>query len=93
MPSIKLAHIREQGQNMLLFPLSSDFHHKTDGEQRQALLELERRAHGAGLAGRAVVFWEYGRRTRFLGPAPWRAFLQGLSIRQVQASLNREISW
>jgi hypothetical protein len=56
MPSIKVAHLREQGQNMLLFPLDSSFHHKPDHEQSALVCELEARAHAAGLAGSAAVF-------------------------------------
>lgn len=61
MPSFKLAHIREQGQNMLLFPLDSNFGFKTSSEQNSIVEELEDRAHAAGwlvgppCSGRAVA--------------------------------------
>lgn len=60
MPRYKVAHIREQGQNMLIFPLDSSVHHKTSNEKNEILFELEARAHAAGLAGSAVIIWEYG---------------------------------
>jgi hypothetical protein len=93
MPSLDVAHIREQGQNMLLFPLDSSFGHKSTTDQQQTLSMLTRRANAAGLAGAAVAFWQSGGRTHFMGPRPWRAFLEGLSMWQVQASVNRSISW
>ena len=93
MPTFKLAHIREQGQNMLLFPLSNSFSQKSSNEQHSILAELEDRAHGAGLAGRAAIFWESGGRTHSLGPKPWANFLRGLSLHAVLRSVNKSISW
>ena len=40
MPKFKVAHLREQGQNMLLFPLDSSFHHKSPDEQSVIVGEL-----------------------------------------------------
>lgn len=93
MPTFKLAHIREQGQNMLLFPLDRSFGYKSAAEKREILEELEDRAHGAGLAGRAAAIWESGGRTYTFGPKLWAGFLRSISIRQVMASVNSSLSW
>lgn len=93
MPSFDVAYVREQGQNMLLFPLNRSFAHKSSAEQHSILQELEERAHGAGLAGRAVAVWESGGRTYTIGPKLWAGFLRSLSMRAVLASVNRKISW
>jgi hypothetical protein len=93
MPSIKVAHLREQGQEMLLFPLSSSFGFKPSLDQNSILADLERLAHRAGLAGKAAAFWEAGGRTYFLGPRPWFSFLQRISLAMVWANVNREISY
>ena len=93
MPTVKVAHIREQGQNMLLFPLDSSFGRKTSAEQQSILMELENRAHAAGLAGRAAVFWESAGRTNSLGPKLWSSFLRSMSMRRVLASVNKSVSW
>lgn len=93
MPNFKLAHVHEQGQNMLLFPLDGGFAHKTSAQQNAILRELEDRAHAAGLAGRAAVFWTIGNRTYSLGPPTWRNFLSSFSIQRVLASVNKSISW
>jgi hypothetical protein len=90
---MELAHIREQGQNMLLFPLDRSFAQKTSAEKHQILEELQERAHGAGLAGRAAVFWESAGRTHSLGPKAWGAFLSSISLRHVLANINKTISW
>ncbi len=93
MPRLKAAHIREQGQNMIIFPLDSSFGSKIGSDQSKALAELEIRAHAAGLAGEAVAVWESGNRMYFLGPRPWHAFLQSIDMRWVLANVNKEISW
>jgi hypothetical protein len=93
MPTFKLAHVREQGQNMLLFPLGGNVAHKTTQEQHGILAELEDRAHAAGLAGRAAIFWESGGRTRSLGPKAWANFLRSMSMNAVLRSVNKSISW
>jgi hypothetical protein len=93
MPALKAAHIREQGHNMIIFPLDQSFGRKSDRDRSTALAELERRAHEAGLAGRAVAFWEGTNRTHFMGPRPWHPFLKGLSMNDVLASVNKQIRW
>ncbi len=93
MPRFKAAHVREQGQDMIIFPLDGAFDHKPDSAKAQLLRELEVRANRAGLAGGAVAVWEIGGRTRFMGPRPWHGFLRGLSLRIVLANVNQEISW
>lgn len=93
MPSIKLAHIRQSGQDMILVPLDRNFGFKSRFDQDAILADLEMRAHGAGLAGRAAVFWENGGQTHFLGPKPWHNFLSSVSLNTVWASVNKQISW
>jgi hypothetical protein len=94
MPQFKVAHVREQGQNMIIFPLNGAFGHQSPSDQQDELAALEYQANMAGLAGSAVAVWQDGSgSTRFLGPAPWRSFLQGLSYRTVLANVNKAISW
>jgi hypothetical protein len=93
MPSLKAAHIREQGQNMIIFPLDSAFGSKSSDDQAETLAELENRANAAGLAGHAVAVWESGSRMHFMGPRPWYGFLKGLTMHWVWANVNKEISW
>jgi hypothetical protein len=93
MPSFKVAHIHEQGQDMLLFPLDAAFGLKGPVIQDKALAELQARAHGAGLSGHAVAVWEEGNRTRSVGPKAWEAFLASLSMQFVLKRVNKTISW
>jgi hypothetical protein len=93
MPTLKAAHIRENGQDMIIFPLDNSFGRKTDREQSLAIQDLERRAHLAGLAGHAVAFWDDSSGTRFRGPSRWHPYLRGLSMSDVLANVNKQISW
>ncbi|MEI9982369.1 MAG: hypothetical protein WDN69_03650 [Aliidongia sp.] len=93
MPTFKVAHIREQGQDMIIFPLDSAFGSQSSSEQSRTLAALEFRANAAGLAGQAVAVWESGNRMYFLGPQPWHPFLRSISMAAVWASVNQEISW
>lgn len=94
MPSLKVAHIHEQGQNMIIFPLDHRFAALSQGEKDSELQILEIRANNAGLAGHAVAVWDAGSgRMGFIGPRQWHDFLQSIGLRWVLANLNKEISW
>lgn len=93
MPQFDVAHIREQGQNMIIIPLDDSFGYKTSGDKNQIINNLERHAHAAGLAGSVVVMWQSGGRTSFIAPRPWHQFFQSLSFGDVLASINKQISW
>ena len=93
MPSFKVTHVREQGQDMIIFPLESTFGSRSENEQSEALEELQSRAHAAGLAGQAVAVWESSGRMHFIGPRPWHGFLQSISMRWVALNVNKQISW
>jgi hypothetical protein len=75
MPKYKVAHIREQGQDMIIFPLATSFAQKTESDQNEELGVLEFRANGAGLRGVAVAVWDAGSgRMGFRGPTQWHPF-------------------
>jgi hypothetical protein len=94
MPSYKVAHLNEQGQDMIIIPLESAFGRQSQAEQQAELDALQYRANAAGLRGSAVVVWDAGgSRMGFLGPHQWHPFLKGLNLRLVFSSLNKEISW
>jgi len=89
MPTFKVAHIREQGQDMIIFPLNSAFGRQPETEQQDELAALKYQAHAAGLAGQAVAVWDAGGgRMGFMGPPQWQGFLRSLNLRAVMASVN-----
>jgi hypothetical protein len=77
MPHLKLAHIHEQGNDMLIFPLDSNFANKTSADKNATLEELQARANAAGLPGHAAAVWdEGGGRMGFFAPPRWHGFFE-----------------
>ncbi|WP_316186417.1 hypothetical protein [Bradyrhizobium sp. SZCCHNS30592] len=94
MPKYQVAHIREQGQDMIIFPLEARFGYLSDADKNHELGILESRANAAGLRGAAVAVWDAGGgRMGFMGPQPWHSFLRSISLQFVAANLNKEVFW
>jgi hypothetical protein len=93
MPRLKIAHLREQGQDMIIVPLDTTFGSRSRQDQRNAMAEIQARAHAAGLAGTVVPVWDGGGRMMFIAPPQWQSFFRGLNLRAVEMSVNRELSW
>ena len=67
MPTFRVAHLREQGQNIIIVPLDPDFGRKPRNEQHDVMAELQARANSAGLAGTVVPVWDNERWSHFFG--------------------------
>jgi hypothetical protein len=94
MPSYKVAHVHEQGVDLIITPLESSFGHLTNAEQNRQCRELQAHANGAGLAETVVPVWEAGPgRMGFLAPSGFRPFFQSIDMGFVGMNINREISW
>ncbi|MEA5549527.1 hypothetical protein VB713_00780 [Anabaena cylindrica UHCC 0172] len=75
MTQFKVAHLREQGQDMIIVPLEQSYRYKTSAEQNEILKSLQVCARSAGLAGTVVTVWDAGDgRMGFLAPSQWRSF-------------------
>ncbi len=94
MPKFQIAHIHEQGQDIIIVPLNDDFHYKTPEQKDAAVSELQMRSRAANLRGTVCVVWEDpSGRMMFIAPKPWHPFFQGLSMAAVGMILNKELSW
>jgi hypothetical protein len=93
MPRFKVAHLHEQGQDMIIVPLDSSFEHKSSSDQSDIVDELQAHSNGAGLKGTIVPVWEYSGQMKFIAPPPWHPFFKSLSLQRVFANINKEISW
>jgi hypothetical protein len=93
MSHFRIAHLREQGQDMIIVPLESSFGRKSSDDQNAVVAELQAHARGAGLAGTIVPVWESGGRMSFIAPQAWHPFFRSLSIRGVMQNINKELSW
>ena len=54
MPSVKVAHLRRQGVDLIIAPLDHDFGYRTPEDQREVVGEIQVRARSAGLVGTVV---------------------------------------
>ncbi|MFY9327136.1 MAG: hypothetical protein WAO76_03830 [Georgfuchsia sp.] len=94
MPRYKVAHIREQGVDLIIIPLEGSFDHKIASEQQEIVGELQIRAQSAGLAGKVIPVWETDSgRMGFIAPQNWHPFFRSLSLNSVVGNLNKEIYW
>jgi hypothetical protein len=94
MAHFKLAHIREQGVDLIIVPLDRSFGWKSTTEQNQIASQLQLRAASAGLAGTVVPVWDHGGgRMGFLAPNGYAPFFRSISLSFVARNINRELSW
>lgn len=94
MPTLQIAHIKEQGVDLIIAPLDPDFGHKRQTEQQAAISEIQFRSNQAGLAGTVVPVWDSGGgRMAFIAPRNWHPFFRGLSLQAVWGSVNRKLTW
>ncbi|PKO18702.1 hypothetical protein CVU37_04770 [candidate division BRC1 bacterium HGW-BRC1-1] len=92
MPTFKIAHIREQGQDIILALVSDQIHYKGDTEKAALAASLQACAEAAGLAGIVVLVWIHVNQIYFRGPSPWHAFLKGLTVPFFMSNINKELT-
>jgi hypothetical protein len=94
MPTLKVAHVRQQGVDLVIAPLASDFGYKTHHDQQAIVSEIQLYSRQAGLAGTVVPVWDTGGgRMGFIAPNNWHPFFRNLNLSDVWGNVNREISW
>jgi hypothetical protein len=94
MPRFEVAHLREQGVDLIVVPLTSAFGFKSQREQNDVQDELQLRANRAGLRGTVVLVWDGGGgRMSFLAPPGYHPFFRSIGLREIAMSVNRELYW
>lgn len=93
MPRFKVAHLREQGVDLVIIPLESSFGNKSSDEQHQIVQEFQAHSRAAGLAGAVVPVWPHGKSMAFIAPPNWHPFFKSLSMSSVLANVNKELYW
>lgn len=92
MATFKIAHLREQGVDLIIVPLKSDFGHKSDEEQSEIINWLQLCARHAGLAGKVVPVWQDGNGHRFIAPNNWHPFFKAFSWDRIMMNINKELT-
>lgn len=93
MPRFKVAHIKEQGVDLIIVPLDSSFNLKSQEQQTEIVNDLQAHATAAGLAGIIVPVWTVGSTIYFIAPPNWHPFFRSISWNFVLQNINREIYW
>lgn len=92
MQQFEIAHIREQGVDLIIIPLDPEFGEKDAGDQQAILITLQEAAKFAGLAGTVVPVWRVGNSHNFIAPKNWHPFFASLPYARVVASLNKVLT-
>lgn len=92
MANFKVAHIREQGVDLIIVPLESSFGRKSDADQNEIIESLQMCANSAGLAGTVIPVWREGSGHRFIAPNNWHAFFRSCGWNDIIRNLNKELT-
>jgi hypothetical protein len=93
MSTFKVAHIKEQGENLIIILLNPSFGNKLESEQQHIRDTLQMCATDAGLAGTAIPVWEdAARRMCYFAPKPWHPFFGSIDMAYIVANINRTLT-
>ena len=89
MAKYDVAHIREQGIDLIIVPLRSSFGSRTPAQQNDTARYLQSCATAARLAGTVVPVWESGDgRLASLAPSNYHPFFRSINMDFVRANIN-----
>ena len=93
MATFQVAHLREQGQDIIIVVVDRSYGFKPNDEQNRICASIQACASAAGLRGTVVPVWDNGGgRMALLAPQPWVSFFQGMTLADVAANINRELT-
>lgn len=92
MAKFEVAHIREQGVDLIIAPLESSFGRQSDADQEEFIEALQMCASSAGLAGTVVPVWREGNSHRFIAPKNWHPFFKSFGWNDIIRNINKELT-
>jgi hypothetical protein len=93
MPSIPVAQLHEQGQDMVIVIMDSAFARAAPHHQEATIGQLQALAKLNGLKGAVAMVWDDGGKMNYLAPQPWRDFFSSITLNDVRSRINAEIKW
>jgi len=94
MPTFQVAHINQQGVDLVIILVQSSFGTKSNHEQDLIMQELQAKSISAGLRGNVVPVWEAGGgRLGFRAPQNQHAFFQSITPSFINANINKSLNW
>jgi len=91
MSTFKIAHIKEQGVNVIIAPLAPHFEQATPEQRAKVMAAFTQAALDASLRGRVVLVWRTGMGFKFIAPVEWQPFFRSLRWRDILGNLNRDL--
>ncbi len=92
MQTYDIAHIREQGVDLIIIPVDSSFGIKSIHEQNILTHRLQSCSKSSGLSGTVVPVWDSGGgRMSFVAPQRWHPFFSSITLDFVFMNINRRI--
>ncbi len=93
MPSIKVAQLTEQDQDMVIVIMDPAFARASPTQQEATISQLQTRSDACGLNGTIAMVWDAGGKLDYLVPQPWHDYFRSLTLEDLRSQLNAEISW
>jgi hypothetical protein len=93
MANFNVAHINEQGFNLIIVPLESSFDSKNLSAQNAFQNSLQACAKKAKLSGTIVLVWlnSFGQ-MQFLAPQNFHGFFQSIDMDFVKYNINTQLT-
>jgi hypothetical protein len=88
----EVAHIREQGQDMIIIPVSNSVNNMSNVKQNELKSSLQYYASDAGLAGEVCLVWNHGQHFHFMAPQPWHSFFKSMNMQFVARNINKKLT-
>jgi glutamate 5-kinase len=93
MPTFQVAHLRREGQDVIIVPVDRSFGKRSLTEQARIQEAFQRSAAAADMQGVVVPVWEDASgRLAFRAPPPWHDFFRSIDMVYVATALNRSLS-
>jgi hypothetical protein len=94
MPRYKVAHIKEQGVDLVIVFVESSFPVEGNRVQNEMIAQMELKVKAAGLAGDVVPVWKNPNGTSgFIAKESQHAFFKSISFDSLAKNINKELSW
>ncbi len=93
MPTFQVAHLRREGQDVIIVPVDRSFGKRSLTEQARIQEAFQRSAAATDMQGVVVPVWEDASgRLAFRAPPLWHDFFKSIDMVYVATALNRSLS-
>lgn len=89
--SFEVAHINQQGVDLIIVFLGPAFGSQSRVDQNQAISDLTGYARAAGLRGTVVPVWRQGNSCGFIAPIGMHPFFKSVSPALLARNINKRL--